>query len=135
MIDDIKQKWYDVYTFLYIKKEDYIMTQFYQQPYQQPQQPQGGKGLAITSMVLGIVSVVFFWIPYVDILTLLLGITALILGIVAGKKGKNGMAIAGLVLGIIGTVLSLISFITCVACAGCYYCQAMDAIDSLYYYY
>ena len=118
--------------FFYKKKEDYIMTQFYQQPYQQPQ---GGKGLAITSLVLGIVSVVFFWIPYVDILTLILGIAALILGIVAGKQGKNGMAIAGLVLGIVGTVLSLISFITCVACYGCAYCQAMDAIDSLSYYY
>ena len=111
------------------------MTQFYQQPYQQPQQPQGGKGLAITSMVLGIVSVVFFWIPYVDILTLLLGIAALVMGIIAGKKAKNGMAVAGIVLGIIGTVLSLISFISCVMCVGCAYCQATNALNSLSYYY
>ena len=102
------------------------------QMYQQPQQPQPGKGLAITSMILGIISVVFFWIPYVDILTLILGIAALIMGIVAGKKGNNGMAVAGLVLGIIGTVLSLISFISCVMCVSCAYCQAANAIS--YYY-
>ena len=98
------------------------MTQMYQQPYQ-PQQPQPGKGLAITSMVLGIVSVVLFWIPYVDILTLLLGITALILGIVAGKKGKNGMATAGsgdVLSGIIGALLAL--SLTCfdAACLGAF---------------
>ena len=110
------------------------MTQMYQQPYQ-PQQPQPGKGLAITSMVLGIVSVVLFWIPYVDILTLLLGIAALVMGIIAGKKAKNGMAVAGIVLGIIGTVLSLISFISCVMCVGCAYCQAANALNSLSYYY
>lgn len=121
-----------MYKISFIKKEDVIMTQMYQ-----PNPPQPGKGLAVAALVLGIISVVFFWIPFVDILTLVLGIVAVILAIIAGKQGKNGMAVAGLVLGIIGVVFSAISFVSCVLCsglceAGCYACQAANALS--YYY-
>ncbi|MGN0431727.1 MAG: DUF4190 domain-containing protein [Lachnospiraceae bacterium] len=76
-----------------------------QQPvYAAPAAPQGGKGLAIASMVLGIVALVLSCcVPYLPIVLALL---AVVLGGVslAKKKGGKGMAIAGLVCGIIGLV-------------------------------
>lgn len=72
----------------------------------QPGIPQPGlpQGLAVASMVLGIVSVVLFCIPWVN---LICGILAVTFGAVtlkkvnAGLAGGKGMAITGLVLGII----------------------------------
>lgn len=59
-------------------------------------------GLGIASMVLGILAVVGCWIPYLNILSFVLGFIALILGIVAlCKKSKPAMPIVGLVLSII----------------------------------
>ncbi len=61
----------------------------YQQPYKQPEPAQG---MAITSMVLGILS--FFFLP------LIMGIVAICLGCSAKKKGnRSGMATAGIVCG------------------------------------
>jgi hypothetical protein len=77
-----------------------VMEQPIQQPvYQQPvmEQPvqQPGKGLAIASLVLGIVSLLCF--PFIT------GILAIIFGAVAKNKGYiGGMATAGIVCGIIG---------------------------------
>lgn len=62
------------------------------------EQQNGGKGLSIAAMVLGIVSVVLFCVSYISIPCAIL---AIIFGIVGKKKGGRGMAIAGLVLGII----------------------------------
>lgn len=76
---------------------------------------QGGsqsKGLAIASMVLGIVALVLSCcVPYLPIVLALL---AVILGGVslAKKMGGKGMAIAGLVCGIIGLVPALIVVIS-----------------------
>lgn len=65
------------------------------------------KGLAIASMVLGIVALVLFCIPYVCIPA---GIIAIILGgvSIATKKGGKGMAIAGLVCAIVGVAVYVI---------------------------
>lgn len=69
-------------------------------------------GLAIASLVCGILSLVLFWIPW---LGFLLGIVAIIFGGVATSQirrdpdlGGRGMAIAGLVCGIIGVAIWLI---------------------------
>lgn len=70
------------------------------------EQQNGGKGLSIASMVLGIVSVVLFCISYVSIPCAIL---AIIFGIVGKKKGGRGMAIAGLVLGIIAIALYVLA--------------------------
>ena len=69
--------------------------------------PQESKGLAIASMVLGIVSLVFFCFPY---LCIPCGIVGLILGgiSIATKKGGKCMAIAGLVCSILGIVIYVI---------------------------
>jgi predicted PurR-regulated permease PerM len=75
--------------------------------------PQGrplGSGLAIASLVLGILALVTFW---TFIGGILLGLVAIVLGVVAlrrvrkGRAAGRGMAIAGVVLGTLGLLLSL----------------------------
>ena len=59
----------------------------------------GGKGFAIASMVLGIVSLVIFCFWFISVPCAIL---AIIFSVVAKKKaGKSGMTTAGLVLGIV----------------------------------
>ncbi|MEV6644693.1 DUF4190 domain-containing protein [Amycolatopsis sp. NPDC051371] len=74
-------------------------------------QPLATSGMAVAGMVVGIVALVLFWVPFVD---LLLGFLAIGLswgGMVQadrpGYTGK-GMGIAGLVCGIIAVIPALI---------------------------
>ena len=61
------------------------------------------KGMAIASMVLGILGLVFWCVP---ILNLIFAVLALIFGIVVmhKKSAGKGMGIAGFVCGILGTL-------------------------------
>ncbi|NKY53781.1 DUF4190 domain-containing protein [Nocardia vermiculata] len=74
------------------------------------QQPQG-KGLAITALILGIIALLFCWTVIGGIL---LGLAAVIVGIVAvvkarrGTAGGGGMAIAGLILGLLGLIAGIV---------------------------
>lgn len=81
---------------------------------------QGAKGMAVAGLVLGILSLILFLVPFVG---LGMGIVALCLGVSAKKKlpaGEQGMATAGVVLGIIGIILGAIaSIIMAVAMAAC----------------
>ena len=73
-----------------------------------PVQNQGNKGLAIASMVLGIISIIFCWCGlWAGIFPLLGFIFALC------SKSKSGFKIAGLITSIVGFVLQL--FITIIA--------------------
>jgi hypothetical protein len=75
-----------------------------------PQQPQQNEGLATTSMVLGILSLV---------LCALLGPVALFTGISARRRIResggylagDGMATAGIVMGIIGTIFLVLAIV------------------------
>ena len=70
-------------------------------------QPPAGNGLAIASLVLGIVACVVFCIP---VLPWLLGLIAIVLGAIAiaqAGPGGNGKAKAGLILGVLGLALSI----------------------------
>ena len=62
--------------------------------------------LAVSSLVLGILTLVFFWVPYLAIIT---GIIAVIQGIinVAQRRAGQGMAVAGIVTGALGVLISL----------------------------
>lgn len=66
-------------------------------------------GLAITSMILGIVGLVFFWVPFIPYP---LAILAVIFGFVGMKKvvGK-GFSVAGIVTGLITLGLKLMFWI------------------------
>jgi RsiW-degrading membrane proteinase PrsW (M82 family) len=84
--------------------------------------PAPTNGLAVTSMVLGILSVVLFCAWY---LTLPLGIAAVVLGIVGlnqiNKKqfsgSSKGMAIAGLITGGVGLLLGILFIVLIVVAA------------------
>ena len=85
----------------------------YQQPaYQQPAQPAivPGKGMAIASMVLGIVSLALFCVSY---LAIPCGIVGAVLGAIARSKAvevgaKNGMANAGIACSCVALGLALL---------------------------
>ena len=82
--------------------------------------------MAVASLILGIVSIVFSFIG-LFIPGLLVGILGLVLGIMAKKKAPSGMATAGLVLSIVGVSLTLLVLIACAACYG----KAACALASL----
>lgn len=123
----------------------------YQQPYyQQPQMPPKKKGgaLGIISLIIGIVSIIFCWAGcscagcamnslssptpgavFSWVLTLIAAV-GIVLAIVAMKGGKNGLAVAGLVLCIIGLVFCLISS-ACTSCACAEYNRGLGALNDL----
>ena len=83
---------------------------------------QEGKGPAIASLVLGIVSIVFWvfagWIPFAGgLISLICGIIGIVCATVSKNAGYNGgLRTAGLVCSIIGLVGGVIVFITCGLC-------------------
>ncbi|EYT66710.1 MULTISPECIES: DUF4190 domain-containing protein [Curtobacterium] len=70
-----------------------------------------GNGIAVGSLVLGIVGVVFsFLFVWVGLIASIIG---LVLGFVARRRnaGTRGMVLAGIILSVIGLVLSIIFII------------------------
>ena len=68
-------------------------------------------GLAIASLVLGIVSFCGAWVPYVNFCLALFVIAGIITGIMGLKSSKKGLAIAGLVLSILALCAVVTSII------------------------
>jgi hypothetical protein len=69
----------------------------------------GSKGFGIAAMILGIVGIVGSWIPILNWFSLVLGILAIIFGIIAVVKGKGkGQGVAGVILGGATVVIFLI---------------------------
>ena len=102
----------------YDSNSAYQAPQYQSSPYQsspysyqaEPLQTQGGSGLAIGSMVCGILSIVFCcgsWISWI------LSVVAIVLGAVSISKGRRGkgMAMAGIITGAVGIVLSILILI------------------------
>jgi hypothetical protein len=116
---------------------DYNNQQPQQPQYQPPMPPvQPGKNLAVASLIMGICSLVFWWMSYGAIIGIGLGIAAAICGTKAKKQGFiGGMATAGVVTGIIGAVLCAIGFIVCtvIICAAVGVAGMADTWSSLYY--
>lgn len=81
---------------------------------------QNTKGMAIGSLVCGIVSIVLAWLGYGAIVGLAAGIVAIVLAAKVRKfnDANKGLATGGLVTGIIGVVLCGILF-ACAVCATC----------------
>lgn len=80
--------------------------------FEQKPEPPKANGLAITSLVLGIIGAVFSMICCCPLFTaalgLILGIAAIVTGILAFTKTKSKMALAGLILGAIAAVIGMI---------------------------
>ena len=90
---------------------------------QPPAASNPGKGLGITGMVMGIVSLLCNTVcscMYGSVLGFPLSIVGLILSIIAKKKSKaagcsNGMATAGFVMNLIGVILCALAILAIVA--------------------
>lgn len=85
------------------------MNEEFGNSYHMPDNGGDGKGLAIASMVLGIIAVIFGCRWY-------LGLTAGIIGIVLGimhnrRNGSCGMSIAGVVCGAIGVIIAILMLV------------------------
>lgn len=116
------------------QSQPYQAPQYSAQPYQaspydMQDQPKRSSGLAIASMVCGILSVVIccgMWVSWI------LSVVAIILGAVSLSKrqGGRGMAIAGIITAVFGLLLS-IGF--CIFL--CAVDQAGNSFDSSYSYY
>lgn len=63
------------------------------------------KGMAIASLVLGILSLLLCCVPYISIIC---GIIGLVLGCMSMKSSGKGMAIAGLICSAFGIIISII---------------------------
>lgn len=80
-------------------------------PYGQPPRPASEKrGLAIAALVLGIVALLGCWIPFVNIVSAIIGVVGVVLGIVAIVQASRGTA-GGKVMAIIGAALSALAII------------------------
>lgn len=66
------------------------------------------RGMAITSMILGIVSVVLFCIPFFPILT---GVVGIVLGVMSLKSSGRGMAISGIITSVLGGLFWVLAII------------------------
>lgn len=79
-----------------------------------PPSQQGSNGLAIAALVTGIIGLLLSWIPFVNVLALVLGIVAVGTGIAGVRRtrapgvGGKGLAVGGLVTGIIAILVSLL---------------------------
>lgn len=84
--------------------------QGYQQGYGQPR-----NGLGIAALVVGIISLLVAWIPFIGLAGALGGIIAIILGVMGlgrvrrGEATNRGMNIAGIVLGAIALILGIVT--------------------------
>ena len=78
-----------------------------------------GKNAATTSLVLGIVSVVFWFFGWGVIVSIVCGIIGLVFSSKAKKSGfVGGIRTAGFLCSLIGLIGGAIVFVACVACVG-----------------
>jgi hypothetical protein len=79
-------------------------------PYSPYPLPKTGNGKAVAGMVLGIISIVFFWLTVLDAIPVVLGLIFSILGLNEAKRtgSGRGQAIAGIICSAIGAVFAVI---------------------------
>ena len=70
-----------------------------------------GDGMALTSMILGIVSAAIGWIPFCGLIVLAPAIIGIVLGALGLKsQNRRGMAIAGIILSVVGIAAATVFF-------------------------
>lgn len=67
-----------------------------------------GKGFAVASLVMGILSIIF--LPFI-VISVGMGLAAIIFGIMAKNRGDKTMSRAGITLGIVSLLITLILFL------------------------
>ena len=79
-----------------------------------PQPNRAANGLAVAALVVGILSILLAWIPVINIVAIIGGLVAVVLGALALNKikksgqGGKGLAIAGLILGALSVVAGIL---------------------------
>lgn len=81
---------------------------------------EGGNGIAVASMVCGIIAVVIAWVPFLGIAGLVCAIVGLALAVPALRRSRptgyrRGSAITGLVTSIVGIALGAVGIVLAVA--------------------
>ena len=71
------------------------------------------KNLAICSLVLGILAIVFSFLPYIGIILALIALPQGIVSLVQKRPGK-GLAIAGIITGILLSILFILVYVVAV---------------------
>ncbi|MGQ0846376.1 MAG: CARDB domain-containing protein [Sporichthyaceae bacterium] len=90
----------------------------------------GRTGLAVTSLVLGIVAVVLCLVPIVNLFAALLAILGFVFGLVGwlgarkGKRGGRGKALAG-------TILAAVALVGAIGSSALYAAAVVEASESL----
>lgn len=100
-------------------------------PVQITEKNDGRTGFATTALVLGILSVIFCWIPIVGMITFVLAPLAIIFGALGRKSNKSGQATAGLVMGVVGLAVSIIWMALFTAAVGSATNDFNDSINCL----
>jgi hypothetical protein len=73
--------------------------------------------MAVASLVLGIISIMFFFTGPFSFIGIMFGIVGIVMGVLARKsEPENSLSTGGLVTSIIGCVLSLLLNMACIAC-------------------
>lgn len=90
------------------------------------------KGMTIAGFICGIAALVLAWFGLTSLIALPLAIVGLVLSVKGGKAYQaagtpNGLAKAGLIIGIIAVVLTAITFFTCGICYICATCAVNSA--------
>ena len=67
-----------------------------------------GKGFAVTSLVMGILSIIF--LPFI-VISVGMGLAAIIFGVMAKNRGDKTMSRAGITLGIVSLIVTLLLFL------------------------
>lgn len=73
------------------------------------------KGLAVASLVLGILALIGCLIPLLNVVSILLAIVAIVLGVLAvravkkGRSGGKGMAVTGIILSVLAIIGAIIA--------------------------
>ena len=96
-----------------------------------------GNGMAIASLVLGIISILFFWTSIFAIIFMVTSIIGIVLGVLSRKKNSlagfpTGLGTAGLVLNIIALIFTSLSFIFCGICITCAILADPLFLDSIF---
>lgn len=85
------------------------MTDFQTAPAAAPAQPKRSNPLGLTALIVGIVAIIGCAIPFVNFVSIVLGLVAVALGIIGlvQKNRTRGLAIAGTILGAIALIVGI----------------------------
>lgn len=78
--------------------------------YATPVAPQSADktGFATTALAVGVVAVVFSFLPIIGVIAFVLAPIAIVFGVLGRKSSKHGQSVAGMICGIVALIVSVI---------------------------